>query len=58
MKMRNKKGRQNMKMDMKAGIPIMQTDTKKERQKQLTRYQKYLQKLSQRMMRNRRRCGK
>lgn len=42
-------------MDMKAGIQIMEIDSKKKRQKQFIRYQKYMQKLSQRMAR-RRRC--
>lgn len=43
-------------MDRKAGIPIIEIDVKKERKKQVTRYQNYLQKLSQRMVRSRRRC--
>lgn len=56
MKMRNKKERQGLKMDMKAGIPIMEIDVKKERQKKITRYQSYLKKLSKTMTRSRRGC--
>lgn len=56
MKMRSKKERQDKKMDMKAGIPIMEIDMKKERQKQVTRYQGYLQKTAKIMTRSKRGC--